>query len=61
MNEKLARAKREVIIEMMHYNQQIKAIQHSITSAVNGIDMIKACVDNAFDRLLRELEKGGNA
>jgi flagellar biosynthesis chaperone FliJ len=57
MSDKIAQAKRALIIEMMHYNQQIKAIQHSITSAVNGIDMLKAGVDNAFDKLLRELDE----
>lgn len=61
MTEKLTRAKRELIIEMMHYNQQIKAIQHSIHSAVNGIDMLKAGVDDAFDKLLRELDEVSNA
>lgn len=59
MNDDIARAKRELIIEMMHYNQQIKAIQHSIHSAVNGIDMLKAGVDNAFDKLLRTMDGVG--
>lgn len=56
MNDDISRAKRELIIEMMHYNQQIKAIQHSIHSAVNGIDMLKAGVDIAFDKLLRTMD-----
>lgn len=59
MNDDISRAKRELIIQMMHYNQQIKAIQHSIHSAVNSIDMLKAGVDNAFDKLLRTMDGVG--
>jgi len=55
--ENLNRAKRELILEMMHYNSQIRNISSTINSAVSQIEMLKAGVDNAFDRLLRELDK----
>ncbi len=59
MYDKIAQDKRVLIIEMMHYNQQIKAIQQSIHNAVNGIDLLKAGVDNAFDKLLRTMDEVG--
>lgn len=57
MDKDIAQLKREVIINMMHYNAQIRTIRNMINVAAGELDMIKAGVDNAFDYLLRELDK----